>query len=133
MMFFDCNLSSLYPLKCISMNNQECNVRPQIVNVNRHEPLFFLLVLKQVNAVVFATILIIHTQNLRVPDVAKNINLKAFNLISRTNKARHVKWHETCKCKCRLDAGVCNNKKRWNQDKYRCECKKLIDKGACDK
>ena len=27
----------------------------------------------------------------------------------------------------------CNNKQRWNDDKYRCECKKLIDKGVCDK
>ena len=31
--------------------------------------------------------------------------------MSRTNETRHVKWHETCKCKCRLDASVCNNKK----------------------
>ena len=38
-----------------------------------------------------------------------------------------------CKCKCRLDASVCNNKQRWNEDKCRCECKELIDKGACDK
>ena len=38
-----------------------------------------------------------------------------------------------CKCKCRLDAGVCNNEQRWNDDKCRCECKGLIDKGVCDK
>ena len=30
--------------------------------------------------------------------VVKNINLKVFNLISRTNEAKHIKWHETCKC-----------------------------------
>ena len=35
-----------------------------------------------------------------------------FNLISRTNKTRYIKWHETCKCKCRLDTSVCNNKKK---------------------
>ena len=29
--------------------------------------------------------------------------------------------------KCRLDASVCNNKQRWNDDKCRCECKELID------
>ena len=28
----------------------------------------------------------------------------------RTNDTRHIKWHETCKFKCRLDASVCNNK-----------------------
>ena len=38
-----------------------------------------------------------------------------------------------CKCKCRLDASVCNNKQRWNDDKCRCECKELIDKGVFDK
>ena len=51
----------------------------------------------------------------------------------KTNETRHIKWHETCKCKCRLDASVCNNKQRWNNDKCRCECKELIDKGVCDK
>ena len=53
--------------------------------------------------------------------------------MSRTNETRHIKWHETCKCQCRLDAIVCNNKQRWNNDKCRCECKELIDKGVCDK
>ena len=53
--------------------------------------------------------------------------------MSRTNETRHIERHETCKCKCRLDASVCNNKQRWNGDKCRCECKELIDKGLCDK
>ena len=51
----------------------------------------------------------------------------------RTNEKRHIKWHETCKCKIRLDASVCNNKQHWNNDKCRCECKELIYKGICDK
>ena len=49
----------------------------------------------------------------------------------RTNETETIKWHETCKCKCRLDAIVCNNKQCWN--KNRCECKELINKGVCDK
>ena len=44
-----------------------------------------------------------------------------------------MKWHETCKCKCRVDANVCNNKQRWNKDKCKCECKELIDKDVCNK
>ena len=47
-----------------------------------------------------------------VPDAVKNLNIKVFNLMSRTDETRHIKWHETCKCKCRLDASVCNNKQR---------------------
>ena len=52
--------------------------------------------------------------------------------MSRTNETRHIIWHETCKCKCILDASVCNTKQRQNGDKCRCECKELIVKGICD-
>ena len=68
-----------------------------------------------------------------VSDVVKNINVKVFNIISRTNETRHIERHKTCRCKCRLNASVCNNKQRWNENKCRFECKELIDKGICDK
>ena len=67
------------------------------------------------------------------PDVIKNINVRLFNLVSRSNETRHIKWHETCKCKCRLDASVCNNRQHQDNDKCRCECKELTDKEMCDK
>ena len=53
--------------------------------------------------------------------------------MSRTSETRHIKWHKTCKCRCKLDASACNNKQRWNEDKCRCEYKEIIDKGMCDK
>ena len=40
LMFFG-SLSSVNPLECVSMNNQECKVRPEIVNVNSNEPVYF--------------------------------------------------------------------------------------------
>ena len=45
-------------LSCISMNNQECKVRPKIVNVNGDDS-----ATTTINAVVVATISIIHSQN----------------------------------------------------------------------
>ena len=41
MMLFGCNLSSVNLLECVSVNNQECKVRPEIVNVNNNDPVFF--------------------------------------------------------------------------------------------
>ena len=41
MIFFGCNLSSVNTLECVSVNNQECKVRPEVVNINRKEPVFF--------------------------------------------------------------------------------------------
>ena len=38
MMFFGYNLSNVNPLKCVSMSNQECKVRPETINVNSDEP-----------------------------------------------------------------------------------------------
>ena len=68
-----------------------------------------------------------------VPDAVKDLKVKVFNLMSRTNETKDIKWHETFKCICSLNAIVCNNKQRWNKNKCRCECKELIDKGVCDK
>ena len=53
--------------------------------------------------------------------------------MSRTNETKYIKFHKACKCKCELNASVCNNKQRWNEDKCRGECKELIDKVSCDK
>ena len=39
-------LTSVNLLSYISMNNQECKVRPQIVNVNSNVPVFFLFSIK---------------------------------------------------------------------------------------
>ena len=68
-----------------------------------------------------------------VPDVIKNLNVKVFNLMSRTNETSFIEWHETCKCGCKFEENVCNNKQRLNKSKCRCECKELIDKVVCDK
>ena len=40
MMFFGSS-SSVNLLECVSINNQECKVRPEIVNVNSNEPIFY--------------------------------------------------------------------------------------------
>ena len=82
---------------------------------------FILIVLKLVNVVAVVIISMIHMQNYVFLMLLKTWMLKY--LISRTNETRYIKWHETCKCKCRLDASVCNNKQRWDKDKFRCECK----------
>ena len=46
----------------------------------------------------------------------------------RTNETRHIESHKTCKYKCRLNASVCDNKQRQNNDKCRGESKELIKK-----
>ena len=35
------NMLNATPFKCVSMTNQQCKVRPQFVNVNSDEPVFW--------------------------------------------------------------------------------------------
>ena len=51
-------LASVNPFSCLSMNNQECKTRTQVVNVNGDElvEMSLHLVLKQVNVVVVVII-----------------------------------------------------------------------------
>ena len=120
-------------LSCISINNQECKVRSQIVNVNGTDPVFFPLSIKTSKCSSNCNNINNPCTKLCVPDVVKNLNVKVFNLVSVTNETRRIKWHEMCKCKCRFSSSVCYNKQCWDDDKCRCECKELIDKGVCDK
>ena len=110
-------------LSCISMTNQECKVRPQIVNGNRDEPLFYPFSNKTSKWGGSCNNINDPYAQMCVPDSVKNLNVKEFNIISRTNETRHIEWHELFKCKCRLDASVCGNKQRLNNDKCRCKCK----------
>ena len=40
-MFSGYGLPSERSLECISMNNQECKIRPEIVTVNSNKPVFY--------------------------------------------------------------------------------------------
>ena len=128
MTFFCCNA-----LKCVSVNNQECKVRPEIMNINSNEPSFYPYSVKISKCSGSRNNINDPYAKLCIPGVGKNMDVKVFNLVSRTNVTRYIKWHETCQCKYRLDASVCNNKQRRNEDKCRCECKELVDKEICDK
>ena len=45
-MLFSCNLSSVNPLECVSMNNEECKARTENVNVNSNNLVFYLFSIK---------------------------------------------------------------------------------------
>ena len=127
------SLVSTTPLSCISMNNQACKVRLEIINVNGNEPVFYPFSIKTSKCSRNCNNINDPFAKICVPDIVKDLNIKVFNLMSRTNETRHIKWYETCRCICRLDTIVCNNKQCWNNDKCWCKCKELIDKSVCDK
>ena len=120
-------------LKCVLMNNQECIIRPEIININSNNLIFYPFSVKINRCSGNCNNINDPYARICVPDTVKNLNVKVFNLMSKTIETRSIEWHETCKSICRLNEIICNNKQRCNKDKYRCERKKLIDKGVRDK
>ena len=83
--FASVNSLNAIQLSCISMSNQECKTRPQVVMSVEMRTCFFPFSkcsggCNNINYL-YAKIC--------VPDVVKNLNLKVLNLMSRTNETRH--------------------------------------------
>ena len=72
------SLSNVNPLECVSMNNQEYKVRPEIVNVNSNVPLFYRFSIKTIKCSGICNNIKDPYTTLYVPDVAKNLNIKVF-------------------------------------------------------
>ena len=104
------------------MNNKKFKTRPQVINVNGDEPVFFRFGIETSKCSGGCNNINYPYAKICVPDVAKNLNVNVINLMSRTNETRCMEWHETCKCECKFGENVCNNKQRWNKNKCRYEC-----------
>ena len=83
------------------MTNQECKIRLEIVDLS-HETIFYGFSIKTSKCVCSCN-KINPCDKMCVPDVVKSLNVKVFNLMSKTNETRRIEWHETCECKCRLE------------------------------
>ena len=110
------NLFKTKSLEFLSVINQKCMPRPKILDVNEGvgEALFYpynVLVNKCRGS--FNT-LDDAMAEWCVPNVVKRVNMKVYNFLMRLNETRNVLWHESCKCVCRLNSSVCNNKQVWN-------------------
>ena len=99
-------------LNCISLKNQKCKVRPEIVDASSNNPIFYPFSVKINRCSGNCNSINGPYGRICVSDVVKNLNVKVFNLMSRTNETRSIKSHETCKCICRLNRIICNNKQR---------------------
>ena len=81
MTVFSYNVLNLNPLKCVSMNNQECKIRTKIIDINNNEPLFYHFNISVSQCSGSCNNMNDPYAKLCVPSVDKNINIKVFNLM----------------------------------------------------
>ena len=79
MAFFSYNVFNLNTLGCVSMNNQKCKKRSEIININSNEPSFYpySIVINKCSG--SCNSINNPDAKLCVPDAAKKINVKVFN------------------------------------------------------
>ena len=118
------NILKVTALECVSVVNQKYMSRPKILDVNEGvgEALFY-----PYNVLVNKCSGSYDTINnsmakLCVPGIVKRVNMPLYNFLMNLNETRNVLWHENCKCVCKLNSSVCNNKQIWNGDTCRCDC-----------
>ena len=70
------------------MNNQVCKGRPKAINVNSNNPIFYPFKIKTNKCSGNCSNINDPYAKMCVPDVVKDLNVKVFNLMSRTNETR---------------------------------------------
>ena len=87
------SLVSTTPLNCISIKNQECKVRSELINVNSNNAIFYSFSIKINKCSGSCNNINNPHAKICVPDVIKDVNVKVFNLMSRTNETSFIKWN----------------------------------------
>ena len=101
---FSYNVLNVNSFQCVSMNNQKCKIKLEIIIINTTESVFYPFSIKVNECSGSCNNINDPYAKLCVLDVVKNLNVKVLNLVLFSNQTRHIKWHKTCECKCRLDA-----------------------------
>ena len=87
------NITSLSAnsLNCISMKNQECKTRLEVININSNNPIFYPFSGKVSKCSGNCNNINNPYAKICVADVIKDLNVKVFNLMSRTNETKFIK------------------------------------------
>ena len=85
------SLLSTTPLSCISLKNQECKARPKIVDINSSNPVFYPFNIKINKCSGSCNNINNPYTKICVPDLIKDLNVKVFHLMLRTNETRFIK------------------------------------------
>ena len=100
--------------KCLFLNEEPCMARPTLINMNPVELKYypFMITLNK-----FAESCNVLSTKICVPKETKDINVKAFNVITNKDEAKAMTEH-----KCKFNSTTCNLNQKWNSKTCQCEC-----------
>ena len=95
--------------KCLFLNDEPCMVSLTLIDMNlvelKHYP--FMICLNK-----YTGSCNVLSPKICVPKETKDIQAKAFNMITNKNKAKKMTEHISCDCKYKLNSTKCNSKQK---------------------
>ena len=95
-------------------------VRPTLIDLNPVELKYYPFMISLNKCTGSCNVL---SPKICVPKETKDINVKAFNMITNKNEAKAMTEHISCDCKCKFNSTICNSNQKWNNKTCQCECK----------
>ena len=92
--------------KCLFLNEESCMVRPSLINMNPGELKYYPFMVSLNKCPGSCYVL---SPKICVPKETKDINVKAFNMITNKDETKATAEHISCDCKCKLNSTTCNS------------------------
>ena len=89
------------------LHDEACMVRPTIIDMNSVEVKYCPFMISLNKCTGSCNVL---SPKICVPKETKDINVKAFNMITNKDEAKAMTEHISCHCKCIFNSKTCNSK-----------------------
>ena len=106
--------------KCLFLNDESCMVRPTLIDMNPNELKYYPCMISLNKCIGSCNVL---SPKICVAKETKDINVKAFNMITNKEEAKAMTEHISCDCKCKFNSTTCKVNQKWNNKTCQCECK----------
>ena len=118
-------------IDCLSISNQQCMVRPKLIDLNPDELYYYPFIINMSRCVGSSNTIEDPYGRIFVPSQMEDVNMALFNIIKEINESRTLTKFISCECRCEFNGRKCNLRQKWNNNKCQCHCKKPIKHRAC--
>ena len=109
------SFSSSLATKCLFLNDEPWMVILNLIHLNPVEPKYYPFMISLNKCTGSCNVL---SPKICDPKETKDINVKAFNIITNKNEVKAMTEHVLCDWKCKFNSTICNSNQKWNNKTY---------------
>ena len=98
--------------KCVYLSNEPCMTRPTLIDLNPIKLNCYLSIISPDKYNGSCNVVDDLPAKICVPSETEDVNVKAFNTITRISESKTLVIHFSCDCKCKFNNTVCNSNQK---------------------